>query len=99
MKLIVGARAVADIERIDAWWRANRPDAPDAFLHGLDAAKRTITDGPTVAPVYARAARGVVRRVLLSASGHHVYFRVEPDAVVRVVAVWGARRGAGPRLR
>jgi hypothetical protein len=38
------------------------------------------------------------RRVLLPETRHHVYYRVVAAELVRVVAVWSAVRGRGPRV-
>ncbi len=38
------------------------------------------------------------RRVLMPETRHHVYYRVAAPDRVRVVAIWSAVRGRGPRL-
>jgi plasmid stabilization system protein ParE len=38
------------------------------------------------------------RRVLMPETRYHVYYRVVGPERVRVVAVWSAVRGSGPRL-
>ena len=38
MKVELSGEATAAIERADAWWRANRPAAPELFTNELDQA-------------------------------------------------------------
>lgn len=38
------------------------------------------------------------RRLLLPETRHHVYYRVVGAEHVRVLAIWSAVRGRGPRL-
>jgi len=43
--------------------------------------------------------RPTLRRILMPRTQNHVYFRVdEAKLVVRVLAVWGAPKGEGPKL-
>src|SRR5262249_46031929 len=74
----VSARARREADRRDAWWRANRLEAPDLFVRELRF------ESP-------------VRRILLPETETHIYHaRIGDD--VAVLAIWGARRGRGPRL-
>jgi hypothetical protein len=89
-------RAAADL---DAWWRENR-DHIDVFAQELDAAVSELGTGASSIAVYAATRRGLVRRLLLPKTNNHVYFVIDATAgVVRVVALWGASRRGGPRLR
>ena len=84
------------ILEVDAWWQANREKAPDLFASELAAAFETISIAPGAGHVYPYP-RALVRRVVLRATRHHVYY-VERDDHVLVVAVWGAVKAAGPDL-
>ena len=95
MKVELSAEAQAQVDEIDAWWRENRPAAPDLFAEELTAALRTLAETPALAVRYAPKAG--VRRLLLRRTHHHLYV-VEEAARVYVVAVWNAYRGRGPRL-
>jgi plasmid stabilization system protein ParE len=95
VKVELSAEAQAQVDRIDAWWRENRPAAASLFADELEAALRTLAETPAVAVRY--APRPGVRRLLLRHSHHHLYVIEEP-ARVYVVAVWSAYRGRGPRL-
>lgn len=66
------------------------------FATELEAAFQTISVAPGAGHAYPYP-RALVRRVVLRATRHHVYY-VERDDHVLVVAVWGAVKGAGPDL-
>ena len=84
---------------VAAWWRANRPAAPDLFLEELEEAKRRLTDQPHPGLVYETMRGRVMHRMLLRKSNQHVYYTVDETArVVTVQTIWGARRGRGPKL-
>ncbi len=95
MKVELSAEAQAQVDRIDAWWRENRPAAPRLFADELEAALGTLAEAPVVAVRY--SPKPGVRRLLLRRTHHHLYV-VEEPARVFVVAVWSAYRGRGPRL-
>jgi hypothetical protein len=81
------------------WWRANRPLAPDLFDQELEAAKRQLEQQPELPPLYETMGGRVVRRVLLPKTERHVYYSVdETTNSVVVHAIWGARKGRGPKL-
>lgn len=90
-------RAEREAVMEDRWWRENRPAAPDLLARELERALSLLTIGPMLGP----AARDVrlrgVRRILLSRTGYHVYYRVQPrKRRVLVLALWSARRGRPP---
>jgi plasmid stabilization system protein ParE len=98
--LIIARRADTQIRAIEAWWAANREKAPDLFANELVAALRLIVTTPDAGQPYGTFAALAVRRVLLARSLYHVYFSYDVGAdVVKVRAVWHARRGRGPALR
>jgi plasmid stabilization system protein ParE len=68
------------------------------FDDELRAALDQIRRAPHLGGVY-EVARGLeYRRRLLPETRHHVYYRVVGPGVVRILAVWSAVRGRGPRL-
>jgi plasmid stabilization system protein ParE len=87
--------ADAQVEEIDLWWRDKRPAAPDLFAQELAEALNLISALPGVGQVYRSGGKQTIRRVLMRATRHHVYYAVETHRVI-VMAVWGAVRGAGP---
>jgi len=87
------------VERIDLEWREHARTNPDLFADELDVAQRKAMKMKDVYEVYRRVHGEAIRRVLMRRAKHHLYYFYEADAdLVVVVAVWGARRKAGPPL-
>lgn len=84
------------VRQIDAWWRENRPAAPNLFVAELDQATDLLRNAPSIGARY-EAGSQFVRRLLLRRTRYHVYFVEDPSRVF-VVAVWSVRRGHGPEL-
>lgn len=82
---------------LDAWWRENRPKAPELFREELAAALQTITEAPTLGQRYVKIRNRDVRRSLLRTTRNHVYYAFDAETV-HVVAVWGAIKSRGPDL-
>lgn len=61
MKLVFSPEADQDVEKIDAWWRENRPDAPRLFAEELAGVCGEILRKPLIVRPY-RERRGVVIR-------------------------------------
>ena len=99
MKFIISKRARRHIEKIQAWWVENRTSAPALFLDELAGAERRLRTKPTLGLVYTAHMSGVVRKVLLTRTNPHLYYRYVPERdELTVLAVWGAPRERGPRL-
>lgn len=84
MKAALSAEARADVLRIDTWWRANQPYAPDLFSEEGCESYKSI-EGSSA------------RRTLMPRTRHNAYHDVDGDLVV-VVAVWSTLRSDGPPL-
>lgn len=99
MKIIVSRRARRQIEKIQAWWVENRPDAPALFLDELSSARQLFRVSPELGSIYAEQKAGLVRRVLLARTGHHLYYRYRPERrELTVLIVRGPIRQRGPKL-
>jgi plasmid stabilization system protein ParE len=96
-QVVVAPQAEAQIRSIDAWWRRNRSDSPELFSSELAAAFSTLEVAPRTGRPYRRGELRGVRRILLPATRHHVYYLVGTEAVI-VLAVWGSVKGRGPAL-
>ncbi len=92
----LSGEAEGQIEKIDAWWRANRLAAPDLFTSELEQGLADLGASPSLGTIYDAGAQ-TVRRLLLPRSHDHLYFVHEPERIY-VVAVWSAFRGRGPKL-
>jgi len=88
VKVELSAGARAEAQRIDAWWRGNRPAARNQALLSLAGA-------PALGSRY--TPKSNVRRLLLRRTHYYLYTIEQPERVY-VVAVWSAFRGHGPRL-
>ncbi len=95
MKVELSGEARAEVERADAWWRENRPAAPDLFANELDQALIALEGTPGLGLRY--EPKPGICRLLLQRTSYHLYFLVQADRVY-VVAVWSAYRGRGPAL-
>ena len=98
MKLRVSARAQRETDRTDAWWRKNRPAAPDLFLRELVYVVELLMHSPTLGTAYeAEHFEGAVHRVPLERSERHLFYGQLGDELV-ILCIWGARRKRGPKL-
>lgn len=69
------------------------------FLDELAEAERILRQTPEAGLAYATHRTGVVRRLLLPGTKHHLYYRHRSDRnEIMVLTVWGAPRERGPRL-
>ncbi len=95
MKVRFTAEAQKQARYERARWRAYR-DTKGLFDEELSAATGSLEAAPKLA-VYCVLAGESVRRLFLKKTRVHVYFVIDDaQQIVRVVAVWGARRGAEP---
>ena len=99
MSLPVRTTADADtqIREIDDWWRTNRRSSPDLFLQELTASFDIIGEAPFIGRLYRQSPVPGTRRVLLKGTRYHLCTSRPRGS--EVLAVWHARRGAGPPLR
>jgi len=98
-RVVLSPEAERQVAAIEEWWRANRAAAPELFLRELSAAIRHLGRAPFSGRRYEAAGSGNVRRVPMSRTRYHVYYR--PDELsesVKVLAVWHMSRGEGPPL-
>jgi plasmid stabilization system protein ParE len=97
LPVVVSPEAEEHIDAIDGWWRANRPAAPHLFIEELADAVAALEFAPEVGRRYPHPEVKGVRRLLLRATRHHVYYVSTTDAVV-ILAIWGSVKGSGPDL-
>lgn len=98
LPVVITRRAARQVEAAAAWWRANRPAAPDALRDDLAVALNLIAEQPACGVPTASRFHGL-RRIHLARVGYNVYYRLAPRLrQVQVVAVWHARRGSPPPL-
>lgn len=97
MNAELSAEAQADVLRIDAWWRANRPYAPNLFSEEVIDLLEQLATAPEGGENYKNIEGGAVRRTLLPKTRHYAYHHVDGESVV-VLAVWSTLRADGPPL-
>lgn len=96
MTLTATAREQA--HECEAWWRKNR-DATELFSEELLSVIERLETMPTVGTFFRYVDGMPVRRTLMPRTATHVYYSVDSGAArVLILAVWGARKGHGPRL-
>ena len=96
MRVHLAPEAREQARKIDAWWRENRPSAPELFVAELSSAFATLASAPKAGAPYPHELKGV-RRLLLRSSRYQIYYRVKNEDVM-VVAIWSSVRGSGPDL-
>jgi len=97
--VVVAPSARRHAQRIDDWWRENRPRAPDLFARELEAAFFRLAATPMAIAVFRETKGRTIRRLLMPRTAYHVFFEVNAsEQKVHVLAVWHAARGRGPRL-
>jgi plasmid stabilization system protein ParE len=95
----VTPRAAAEIRRASSWWQANRPAAPAAFAEDLARAFEILAMQPGIGARAVNTGKEHVRRLLLSRTGYHLYYNVNPaERRVELLALWHSRRGQEPPL-
>ena len=91
MTTVVRTTPEADAQALGvaAWWRENRPAAPDLFVRELVGAIDLLTRAPDVGRRYRRSGLPGLRRLLLPGSRYFVYYVHDSDKNECIVmAVW-----------
>ena len=79
------------------WWRRNRTAAPNLFRSELRRAFALIAEYPEAGAITDDLELQNVRRVVLVATHHYVYYQVNSKAKqIEVLAVWSTHRGEPP---
>ncbi|HSY48286.1 MAG TPA: type II toxin-antitoxin system RelE/ParE family toxin [Thermoanaerobaculia bacterium] len=82
-----------------AWWRANRPAAPNAIAEDLAAMLEVITMTPGIGRPATDVRTPNVRHLRLRRVGYVIYYRViGSPPVLEIMAFWHSRRGKGPPI-
>ena len=109
LPVIISVQADAQVDAIDAWWRANREAAPELFTEELAEAFSTIGFAPDAGHRYPHPEVRGVRRVLLLGGSVYasarlqvatlsqpraLYYDGPPSAVADTGMSYGSRFGA-----
>ena len=99
LRVIVSPLANQQINKEDAWWRANRTSAPNAVREEIARISALIAFQPNIGPIARNVKLPGVRRIHLERIRCHVYYRVVGSPrYVEIVGFWGSRRGSGPPI-
>lgn len=91
--------ARAQILAAQDWWRANRPQAPNAIREELERASLLISVQPEIGARARNTSLVEVRRLLLARVHYYVYYRVAKDPErIEVLAFWHESRGGVPSI-
>ncbi len=85
------------LAEIDAWWTANRLEAPTLFLDEFEKAVSLLASVPDIGARFPRARVSGVRRLLLRRSRYYVYYVHDARrSAVHILAIWSTSRGSEP---
>jgi plasmid stabilization system protein ParE len=88
--------AEAQVNALDAWWRANR-DARDLFARELAKTTALIAGSPKVGKIYMFLDDEPMRKIFMRKTRHHVYYtHDEAGAEIVIHSVWGTPKQHGP---
>jgi plasmid stabilization system protein ParE len=100
LPVVLGRRAVKQIERAARWWALNRPAARGAVAEDLEKAFALIAGQPDCGTLVRDSRVVGVRRIHLARLDYFLYYRVAGRTPrIEVLAFWHARRGTGPSIR
>lgn len=97
LELHVTKRAARELDRVVAWWAANRPAAPGAVREDLQAALALLLEHPGLGVSVPEASSADVRRFHIERIRYWVYYRVRGNRL-EVVSAWHSSRGGGPAV-
>jgi plasmid stabilization system protein ParE len=76
LPVVIGRRAVAQVEEVARWWAENRPGARDAVRQDLTKALGLIALQPECGTPAQNARLAGVRRIHLSRLNYFLYYRL-----------------------
>ena len=97
LELFVSRRAAREVERIVHWWAVNRPAAPGAVRHDLQAALNLLLVQSDIGVRVNEASSPDVSRLHLDRIRYWVYYRVRRNRL-EVLSVWHSSRSGGPAV-
>ncbi|MFO1268861.1 MAG: type II toxin-antitoxin system RelE/ParE family toxin [Rubrivivax sp.] len=97
LRLRITARAAAEIERADAWWREHRLAVPDALRKDLRAAFELLVLQPGIGEKVESVRLQGTRSLQIDRIRYDLYHVVRGDELV-VPSLWHSNRGRQPRV-
>lgn len=96
LRVEMSRTAAAQIEQAAAWWKDNRPAAPDAVYHELERVLTLLALQPSLGARATNLRLRGVRRVHLPRVRYYLYYRVTAETI-DVLAFWHTSRGSRPK--
>jgi plasmid stabilization system protein ParE len=100
LRVEVAPEAQEQLERLDRWWRQNRPAAPTLVVDELERLVGMIAETPEIGVPYAQGGLMNVRRLRLRRTPYLLYYHyVSGNDVARIVSAWSAMRKRRPSIK
>lgn len=97
--VVVVDEAEEQLREINQWWSANRRAAPRLVLDEFERCVTLLASSPDIGTGFHRTSVPGVRRLVMKKTKHYVYYVHDAaNAVVYVIAVWGAPKEGDPVL-
>jgi plasmid stabilization system protein ParE len=97
--VVVVDAAEEQLREIGEWWMANREASPLLLMDEFERCVSLLESSPDVGVRFHRSSVPGVRRLVMKRTKHHVYYlHDEPNAIVYIIAVWGAPKLGYPVL-
>lgn len=97
LRLRITARAAAEIERADAWWRRHRLAVPDAVRDDLKTAFDLLVLQPGIGERVDSVRLVGTRSLQIDRIRYDLYYVVRGAELV-VLSLWHSNRGRQPRV-
>ena len=98
--VVVVDEADAQLREVVEWWVANRQAAPTLVIDEFERCVTLLESSPDIGTGFHRTTVPGVRRIVMKKTKHFVYYvHDDMNAVVYVIAVWGAPKEGDPVLR
>lgn len=97
MNLKVSPQAAADIRTANAWWRVNRPAAPELLTEEIRRAFRLLVAQPLSGAQVPNTVSEGIRSLYLRGTRYCLYYSTTVEDI-EVLRLWHASRGTKPRL-
>ena len=99
LQVEVSALAAGQILEAEAWWRVNRPKAPNAIREEFERASGLVAAQPHIGTRARNLMLTGVRRLYLARIRYDIYYRVtDAPKQLEILALWHTSRGSKPPI-
>ena len=97
--VVVVADADEQLLVIHEWWIINRSSSPTLVIDEFERCVSLLVGSPDIGTPFRRTSVPGVRRLVMTKTKHFVYYVHDgTNAVVYILAVWGAPKSGSPPL-